>query len=397
MLTYILGFYKGFVGYFAFADEHVGLGEVGVDVFVVALDGVGGAGVDNISRTVEGVLRASQIEIIKWVIDTSIWKFGELEINITATIVRSWGEYEEVVQTSSNGIIVNAHGETIPVPSGYSKEAWVDKIAEAMLNRNVTWVHTGGYPFFYTWDQDLNDEEFLGELGFQKLVNHIGKDNATCYPPGSKFEKVPLYDITQHYLLHNWPGLANAFRVERWNPIKASDFGDCVVNVIWGSPNDYMTGAIISFAKSETNGSFGFYVHIGAGQTYSSQGEVESRDFYRGYAGAAQAIFTVGWRLGSEKAISEAERAIKNAESEGRTKGLDSAGQLLNNARYQHNFYIYWKAALIANEAKDKADDTVEPSWVESNLPYLTFLGIISIGGITAIATRLIIRRKKTS
>ena len=67
----------------------------------------------------------------------------------TPTVVTSWITYKNVIIYNAGVIIVNTHGQILPVPNGYTKEDWVDKISEAMLTRRVTWVHVAGYPFYY--------------------------------------------------------------------------------------------------------------------------------------------------------------------------------------------------------------------------------------------------------
>jgi hypothetical protein len=68
----------------------------------------------------------------------------------TPTVVTSWITYRNIIIMNYPGvIIVNTHGEILPVPNGYTKEGWVDEISEAMLTRRVTWVHIAGYPFYY--------------------------------------------------------------------------------------------------------------------------------------------------------------------------------------------------------------------------------------------------------
>ena len=131
----------------------------------------------------------------------------------------------------------------------------------------------------------------------------------------------------------DWPMLEDTFYVDCGKPLNASNFKDCIVGVIWGSKDDYMIGAVIKFARSSLAGSFGFYTHIGAGQTYTSSKETSDQDFYRGFAGAAQAIYSAGFRFASEETIKDAEAAIGKAEMEGRIKGLDEAIKLLNDAR----------------------------------------------------------------
>lgn len=189
----------------AFAVTYIDYGVADVRVYVVMLDGVDAHGVNNVSRAVKGVL-----------------------------------------EVGSNIVIVNIHGETIPIPRGYSEEGWIDKIAEAMIYRNVTWVHTVGYPFYYYQSQSGEWAEW-GEEGFKRLMAHMGKENVTCHPPDDEHNKVYLSLDTEYSIMNDWPGVALAFYAERGKPLNASMFRDCSLFPIWGTPDGYLTGAIIRF------------------------------------------------------------------------------------------------------------------------------------------------------
>lgn len=111
------------------------VGEADVAVYVVALNGVGGCGVNDVSRTVEGVIAACQVNSSRYhtgnvnpCTGEYYTEWGpvvlvEIEINTTVSVVSDWDVYEHLVEFGSNIVILNAHGETVPVPSGYTKEA----------------------------------------------------------------------------------------------------------------------------------------------------------------------------------------------------------------------------------------------------------------------------------
>lgn len=162
--------FLGFMPTSLASDEDV----LDVYVYVLCLDRVSASGVDNMSRVVEGAVRACQVDKIhywngEWRPLGLVYEPVSDEVNVTVRVanVTSWDIYRNVLETSHNAIIVNAHGEIIPIPAAYTKEEWVDEIADAMAYRNVTWVHTAGYPFFRVWYH--NDEVYAELLPNQQI------------------------------------------------------------------------------------------------------------------------------------------------------------------------------------------------------------------------------------
>jgi hypothetical protein len=365
-------------------------GEVNIKLYVVALDDVGGHGVGNMTRMVEGILDACRINPIhQYAPSAEPITYAELKINASVTVVRDWDQYKEIVESCSKAIIVNAHGETIPVPSNYSKEAWVDKIADAMAKRNVTWVHTTGYPFYYYYNEGSSEDEW-GEEGFQRLMNHTGKTDVRCgyiYPDREK-DLCDMNVFARSGLISDWTLLGKAVRVQICKPLNGSDFNDKVVLPIWGVEEGYMTGAVIKFTEASTMNSFGYYVHIGTYQTYDENSVPTDADRFRGYTGAAAAIGTCAWRFATRNAISESEKAIINAENEGRTKGLDDACRLLQEAK---NRAPGITAIIQAIEAMDAANSATKPAFAEAYPFLLMVLGLV---GATTMSGFLIMRRK---
>jgi hypothetical protein len=319
--------------------------------------------------------------------------FGKLEFRINVTVIHNWSAYREVVENESNVIVVNAHGETVPVPVGYTRDAWVDRIAEAMLTRNVTWVHTAGYPFFYAYLQGSGEDSW-GEGGFKRLMGHIGLGNVTCWPVGSEEDLIHMNDGAQYTIMEDWAGCYHAVNVERGKPLNGSDFGDRVVAAIWGVKAGCMPGGIIKFSEFNQTSSSGFYVHVGTHKTYDGNipPEETDGDFSRTYVGAAQAIYTSSFKPVSERAISNAEDAVAEAETEGRTKGLEEARQLLQQARDDFDSYYYDYGVFYANEAKGAAEATEKPTFLESYGMHLVALGVI--GGVSACGLIVIVAKK---
>ena len=221
---------------------------------------------------------------------------------IDYNVVNDWGTYKSIIESSSymDIIVINTHGEITPVPTGYTREEWTDEIGEAMLKRRVTWVHTAGYPFYYVWYQGASDKETPAwrEAGFKRLMGHINKSDVDCWPSKSQTNPEPL---TRHAepTLHDAWDFYFIRKVQLGRPLKASDFKNYTIMPIWGSPNELMAGAVIAFVKPSErfdpryHHCFGAYVHVGTNQTFDGDGNPTPRcDYWRGYAGAAAAIWT---------------------------------------------------------------------------------------------------------
>lgn len=387
------GFISSVNGFWGISIIYVG--EADVTVYVIALDGVNASGVNDVSRMVEGILSACRVNSSCYYTE-EVWAIspivlGEIKINTTPTIVEDWKTYKKLIEKTTNAIIINVHGEVLPVPSGYTKETWTDKIAEAMLTRNITWVHTTGYPLYNYQYQNGTQGEWK-EKGFQRLMSHIGLNNVTCRPKVEETELISMHTHARDFIeSFGWDHLEDAFYVEHGRPLNCSYFKDYIILPIWGTDIDYATGAIVRFApNNQTNP--GIYVHIGTYQTYDSLKRPTDADFMRGYAGAAAAIWTSAYKTVAKKKITEAKQAIAKAEADGRTKGLDQAKQLLNKAKEYYQLGYYLAALETARQAKKTANHTTKPNFLEA---YGLHLTIAIIAG-TIIATTLTIKRKQT-
>ncbi len=217
----------------------------------------------------------------------------------TPYVVTSWSQYASIITSYSEVIVVNTHGQYLPVPSGYTKEQWVDKIADAMLNRRLTWVHVGGYTFFRVWYQQTGTGEEWGEQGFKQLMNHINKGDVDLSPyPYSEDERASTLLGDQQIGL-NWydrdgrpiTGYAEA---TLGKPLKIGDFKEYLILPIF-EYGEFWTGAAIAFAKAgarytDEHGC-GAYVHIGARYLYLSNGSALDADYGRGFIGTAAALW----------------------------------------------------------------------------------------------------------
>ena len=268
-------------------------------VYVICLSNVGGWLVDNPSRVKDGATWAlSPSEAYR--IPPVHPKYGKTPpfYSVTYEVVTNWATYKSIIESCKEVIVLNCHGEILPIPSGYSETAWVDKIAEAMLHRGVSWVHIAGYPFYRVWHQGASSSQEWpsgGPFGFKNLTSHINMPNVECWPSGPETELVNLNPSADQ--LGRWDDINNAAYVELGRPLKASDFKEYLIMPIHGG-GDYYTSAIIAFAKPgqrfdpSNQYGFGAYVHIGTRKTYKSDKVTETdKDYWRGYVGAAAAVW----------------------------------------------------------------------------------------------------------
>jgi len=221
----------------------------------------------------------------------------------TPYVVTSWSQYASIITSYSEVIVVNTHGQYLPVPSGYTKEQWVGKIAGAMLNRRLTYVHVGGCPFYYVKYQNGGTETWE-ENGFKCLMSHINKGDVSCQPPPGKENEWATISITQSQQI----GLSwyfNQSATQRGSiteiryatlgmPLKVDDFKEYLIMPLF-KYQDYYAGAVIAFAKAgarytDEHGC-GAYVHIGARYLYDIDGIQLDADFGRGFIGTAAALW----------------------------------------------------------------------------------------------------------
>ncbi len=163
-------------------------------VYIICLNDVPGHWVDDPSRVKDGALEACMIKgtEIRYNLPLAHPSVGvgyPPYYRALPEVVTSWSTYKTVITSKHGIIVVNTHGEYLPVSSGYSKTQWVDEIADAMLNRRLTWVHVGGYPFYRVWYQDGTWEEWL-ENGFKNFMNYINKPDVDCWNPTDENEQL---------------------------------------------------------------------------------------------------------------------------------------------------------------------------------------------------------------
>jgi len=271
-------------------------------VYLLCLNGVGGNWVENPSRVKEGaILALSPTERTQ--IPRVHAKHGKTSpfYDVKYEVVTSWGIYKNLIENYSEIVILNTHGEILPIPASYrnNETGWVGNIARAMLYRRISWVHVGGYPFFQIWNEgDATFQEWPsgGAFGFRNLTSYINKPNVDCWPPGPESEKIALNTGTAQDFGRDYQFMYEAFYIERGRPLKAADFNEYLLKAIHGV-GDYYTSAAIAFVNPgqrfdiSAECGFGAYVHIGGGQTYDPNNPpvATDKDMWRGYIGAAAA------------------------------------------------------------------------------------------------------------
>jgi len=232
----------------------------------------------------------------------------------TAEVVTTWTEYEQIVLSSVGKIIVNTHGDYLPVPSDYNKRAWVDTIAEAMATRRLSWVHCGGYTFYEVYDENGTNEGNWTETvngavlgaGFDQLMSHIGIQNANITtPPGAGIGGGTAAEVgidTTQEPATDWAGLGGGISEYVENPLREDQFLNRVNSTFfhpWPGKDGqiYMPGGVVSFAETNVRNASaqgaGVYVHLGVGGESSS-------DYWNGYIGTAAALLPECWTFGGQ-------------------------------------------------------------------------------------------------
>jgi hypothetical protein len=393
-----------------------------VHVYAVSLDGVGSVGIGNTTKTLEGIEHAIE-HLVTWNLAVDFagreseydyylnvsrfighphqhgwvltWLDTDFQANVTLNIVRDWATYRSVVENGQECIIVNTHGAVLPVPEDVSREAWADKIAEAMLYRNVTWVHVAGHPFYYSWTQGEASLQQWGDAGFQRLMQHIGKGDITVR------NAMPARDVSmtgkaEVYLKDTWVAIYAAKQVTPDYTLAAKSLEGYEALDIWSGWEDaydgseYYTGIVVSFKEQLNATSHGFYVHIGANKTFDSDGDLKNPDFWRAYMGTACGLWSLVSRTARDALIGEAEAMIEKAADEGRTYGLDKARGFLEKAKEWNIQYADDECFMNAYCAMLAATEAEKP---KSVLPVVLLTGL----GISAVvvAVGIVVWRRR--
>jgi hypothetical protein len=354
-----------------------------IKLYIVDLDDVGGVRAANHSAVVEGAKQATFINIDQKLSFDSV----NVYVNASYELVHDWQTYKHVVETTNNTIIVNTHDEILPVPEGYTKEAWTDSIADFMLNRWGTWVHAGGYPLYRVAYQNGTKEEY-GEDGFKRLMSHIGKENITCYTPQGEMgfaNFVRFWDLSANWFTSVGENIAYFAEVNVGCPINYLDFEQKqVVAETYGYEN-CSPGITIRFSRNQSTLNFGLYVHFGAWQFFTSSGNVLPSEFAVGFISTASGIYDEFYYTASKlygRAGDSASEAIKTAENEGRTVGLAEAENLFQNALDAFAAENYKLSAAFAIQAKLTAEEATAPSSMSQLIATIAVIGCSLTTGV---------------
>lgn len=372
-------------GYYIVSDRVFPL-----NVYALSLPDVGNYRASNHSAVVEGVRQATKIyprdaDVKELHIPLWFRLIMKLNVSVSYTVVQDWNEYKTLAESANNIIIVNTHDEYLPVPEGYTKEEWTDKIADFMLNRWGTWVHAGGYPFYRVWYQNGTKEEW-GEDGFKRLMSHIGKGNLTCYLLADWARaSVSMWaeGMSRCTTLYGTSILDFAEATPGY-PINFEDFEDEYIGDLY-SYGDYKPGAIIRYSQNQSTFNFGIYVHMSPWRFYLSNGkEIEYPDLGMGFISTAAAIYGefthAACKLYSRSGDSAAE-VILRAEKEGRTVGLTEAKNLFQNALDAFASGNYKLAAAYATQAKQTAEKAAAPNTLPQAIAIIITIAVpIGIG-----------------
>jgi len=363
-------------------SQAIGENSLPLDVYIVSLPDVGNYRATNHSMVVEGALEAAKTDSFCVFLDFGI--IVHVNVSITVHIVSDWEAYRMLIEWGNNAIAINTHDEYLPIPSDYTKEEWVDKIAGFMLNRWGTWTHLGGYPLYRVWYQNGTKEEW-GEQGFQKLTRHIGRENTTCYPPSEWQPEEPnvatyLADFLIGWYLYDYP-LSTFAQANAGYPIKNDDFRENFRSIIYGL-GSHSTGAIIYFSPNRTTFNYGAYVHSSAWRFFNAGGQVftELNDLAMGFVSTVAAIWVdVGdatFQIYSTSTDSPRGR-IKVAQSTGRTLGLERAEELLQKAIDAFNMHNYKMAVACAKQAQVAAENATQPNPLPQIIAGTTLVAVI--------------------
>jgi hypothetical protein len=399
----MLGLPPIFGGYCIVSDRVFSL-----DVYAVSLSDVGNYRFSNHSAIVEGVRQATQIHpwdaanVKELVIPLWSNLFMKLNVSISFHLIDKWETYKTMVESSNNTIIVNTHDECLPVPEGYTKEEWTDKIADLMLNRWGTWVHAGGYPFYRVVYENGTREEW-GEDGFKRLMSHIGKGNTRCYSPLSWNPEYPAtFNLwAQQGIGINWflcgEPISMFWCSNPGYPINYQDFEGFYVGGIYSLIAPYESGAIIRYSQNQSAFNFGLYIHMGVWKFYLGNGkEVELSDLATGFISTAAAIYGEFYYVASRlygRAEDSAAEEIQEADEEGRTIGLAEAKNLFQNALSAFAAEDYKLSAAYAIQAKLTAEKATTPNTVPQLIATIAIItGLIGTGAYYKINNK---RNKK--
>jgi hypothetical protein len=291
-------------------------------------------------------------------------------------------------------MIINGHDQYLPIPTGYTKEQWIGKIANAMQNRYVVWAHVGGYPFFNVYYQNGSTETWEA-AGLQTLMNHINENDITCWCapyapyPGKFFDQLGLMQVNM-----SWD-LAPIFMTDMASsyPLDSSQFShpENVEHPYIYENGNYIAGAILRF-RNDTVSDCGLYVHVTPTKFYAGTYEESKIDgeFARGYVATAWTLYyefcapPITWYW--------TQKQIGIDRNTGKTYGVDMAERLLKEAQDAYAEGNFLKSEVYSMNAGRAADSATAPPLSAILYPFV--LGSLGLG-VGAVAYVAIVRKRK--
>ncbi len=360
-------------------------------VYVVSLPEVGNVRLSNHSAIIDGVLKAVEVypngsEVKQVRIELLGHDLGaNLNVNVSYVLLKDWRTYETALEQGNGSIIVNTHDQCLPVPNGYTKEEWVDRIADFMQNRWGTWVHIGGYPFYSVWYENGTTIDW-GSAGYARLMSHIGKENATCYPVDNKSV---CTEADLEGLLFSWWLLPVKYESAIGYPMRWGDFNGNIITYMFGSGAQSHSASL--FAQNASSFNFGVYVHLGTSEFYRGYGGGGQPEFIAGFIPTATAIYVEYSFIAKLYGMDgdSASELIQRAVNEGRTVGLDTAKDFFQKALDSYAVGNYKIAASYASEAAGVAATSSRPP----NMPVVVS-GILSVSAGIAIGVTGVHRKR---
>jgi serine/threonine protein kinase len=103
---------------------------------------------------------------------------------LTVQVVSSYDQLDSLVRNPpSNVIVINAHGETIPMPAswGASWQTYYDRLASDVSNQGWTFVSIAGYPLYWTISPIQPNPPAPGEAGLRRFLTGVGGQATTAW------------------------------------------------------------------------------------------------------------------------------------------------------------------------------------------------------------------------
>jgi hypothetical protein len=118
----------------------------------------------------------------KAAIQAAITNTGQLH-GLTVNLISSYAAMVALLHTPlRNAIIVNTHGEIMPVPRGRNWRNFYTDIGMTVRTNACIFVNIGGYPFYY--ERDVQPRHQIGQDGLNTFLS-VGNMSADCMNPAN--------------------------------------------------------------------------------------------------------------------------------------------------------------------------------------------------------------------